>query len=159
MSAREKIASLTTEITALEDHSQNLQVEAWNLRQERDELIAQLILEEKMLANTTWELSLGDVTNLSYKETKAGELDSVKELARKDWHATFELEPGVNLRFDDSEISLSFDDPKQVLLFIRKNDLIIGGTKVSDRLNILKREIAALEEVCHQFNLLKGKIQ
>ena len=157
MSIREKIASLSTEIAALEDHAANLQVDAWTLRQERDELTAQLILEEKMLAGTTWELALGDITNLSYSETTPGEMDKLKEVIRKDWHSTFELEEGVELRFDDSDVSLTFKDPKQVISFIRKNELIIGGAKVSDRLNNLKREVAALEIVCHQFNLLKGK--
>lgn len=157
MDPRKKIDSLTTEIKALEDHSQNLQVDAWTLRQERDELIADLILDEKMLASTTWELALGDVTNLTYKETVAGELDKVRELTRKEYHSTFELEEGVNLRFDDSEITLVFDEPKQVLPFIRKNGMNILGNKVADRLNHLKREVVALETICHQFSLLKGK--
>jgi hypothetical protein len=157
MSVREKIASLTTEISALEDRAANLQVDAWALRQERDELIAQLILDEKMLAGTTWELALGDITNLSYSETVPGELDTIKSLIRTDWHSSFELEEGIELHFDDSEVSLIFKDPKQVLSFLRKNKLIIGGNKVADRLNHLKREVEALEIVSHQFNLLKGK--
>lgn len=156
MNIRDQIASLTTEITALEDHSANLQVEAWSLRQHRDELTAQLILDEKMLEGTTWEMALGDVTNLTHIEVIKGELDKVKELCRKDWHATFELEPGVSLRFDDNEVSLSFEEPKQVLPFLRKNGLIISGSKVADRLSSLKREISALETICHQFNLPKG---
>lgn len=153
---RQQIASLSTEITALEDHSANLQTEAWALRQKRDELIAQMILDEKMLAGTQWEISLGDITNLNYRETNPDELKGVKELCRQDWHSSFELEEGVDLRFDDNEISLVFKDPKQVLAFVRKNELVITGSKVSDRLNHLKREVAALETVCHQFNLLKG---
>jgi hypothetical protein len=157
MTIRERIALLSAQVSDLEDRSANLQVDAWSLRQERDELIAQLILEEKMLAGTTWDLALGDITNLSYNETVKGELDGIKKLIRTDWHSSFELEEGVDLHFDDSEVSLIFKDPKQVLSFIKKNGLIIGGTKVADRLNHLKREVAALEIVCHQFNLLKGK--
>jgi hypothetical protein len=157
MNPRDKIASLTTEIKTLEDHSANLQVEAWSRRQERDELIADLILGEKMLAGTTWELSLGDITNLVHKEAVEGELNKVRELTRKEYHSSFELEEGVNLRFDDSEINLVFDEPKQVLPFIRRNDINILGNKVADRLNSLKREIVALETLCHQFSLLKGK--
>lgn len=157
MSIRERIELLSEQVKDLEDRSANLQVDAWTLRQERDELIAQLILDEKMLAGTTWDLALGDITNLSYKETNPGELEGIKSLIRVDWHSTFELEEGVELHFDDGEISLIFKDPKQVLSFIRKNELIIGGAKVADRLNNLKREVAALEIVAHQFNLLKGK--
>ena len=153
---RAKIASLSVEVLALEEHATNLQVEAWNLRQQRDELTAQLILEEKMLEGTTWEMPLGDVANLTYIEVNKGELDKVRELCRKDWHATFELEPGVSIRFDDSEVNLTFEEPKQVLPFLRKNGLIISGSKVADRLSHLKREVAALETICHQFNLPKG---
>lgn len=156
MNTRNHIATLTTEIQALEDHSANLQVEAWSLRQQRDELTAALILEEKMLAGTTWEMALGDVTNLAYVEVTKGELDKVRELCRKEWHTTFELEPGVSLRFDDSEVNLSFDEPKQVLPFVKKNEILISGSKIADRLSHLKREVAALEMVCHHFNLPKG---
>lgn len=156
MTTQDRIKEIEEQVKVLEDRAANLQVDAWSLRQERDELIASLILEEKMLAGTCWELTLGDITNLSYSETTPGELDKVKQLVRKDWHSTFELEEGVEIRFDDNEVSLSFKEPRQVLPFIRKNGLIIGGSKVADRLNHLKREVSALEKVCHQFNLLKG---
>lgn len=157
MTIKERIELLSEQVKDLEERSANLQVDAWSLRQERDELIAQLILEEKMLAGTTWDLALGDITNLSYSETVPGELDKMKALIRTDWHSSFELEEGVELHFDDSEVTLTFKDPKQVLSFIKKNGLAIGGNKVADRLNYLKREVAALEIVTHQFNLLKGK--
>lgn len=156
MSLKDDIASISVEIQALEEHSANLQADAWTLRQKRDELIARLILEEKMLAGTTWELALGDVSTLNYKETNPDELSQIKKLIRQDYHCSFEVENGVEIRFDDGEITLSFDEPKQVLPFAKKNELVISGSGVATRLNQLKREAAALELICHQFGLLKG---
>jgi hypothetical protein len=158
MNLRDRISQIDALVVDLEDKSAILQGEAWNLRQEKDELIAKLILDEKMLANTNWDLTLGDITNLIHKEVTPGAMDKITELIKAEYlYSTFELEPGVTLHFDEDNVTLSFEDAKLVMPFIRRNGMIIQGSRVTDRLNSLKREIVALETVCHQFNLLKGK--
>ena len=157
MNFKKQIAELTNKIKDLEDKSANLQVESFALRQKREELIATMIVEEKLMADTEWDLTLdGNAgANLSYKETDSVSMEFIKELARTDYHSWFEITDGIQLRFDDNDISISFKETKQVMPFVKKNGLKISGTGITDRLSKLKRDAAALETICHQFNLDK----
>jgi len=157
MNFRKQIESLSTKIKELEDQSANLQVDAFSLRQERENLIAQMLLEEKLLADTSWDLSLdgGAGATLNYKETDSSAIDFIRELAKTDYHSWFEISDGIRITFDDNDISITFKEAKQVMPFVKKNGLKIFGTGITDRLNKLKRDAAALEVIVHQFNLDK----
>lgn len=156
MTLKEQIEDLTLKIKELEDQAAALQVDAFTLRQRREEAIAQMILEEKLLSDTYWDLSLDSSgVSLSYKESDADSMEFIKELARTDYHSWFEIADGIQLKFDDNDISLSFKETKQLMPFVKKNGLKISGTGITDRLNKLKRDVVALETVVHQFNLDK----
>jgi hypothetical protein len=156
MSIPKRIEEITAQVKDLDDRSAELQAEAFKLRTEREELIAQMILEDKMLANTDWELRLSGEANpyLEYRgPIDEGTMDDLFKLARTDWHCWFELTDGIKLQFDDNNVSLTFSEAKQIMPFIKQNKLKVTGTGVSDKLAKLKREVAALEDACHQFNL------
>ncbi len=156
MNLKEQIEDLTLKIKELEDQSAALQMDAFTLRQRREEAIAQMILDEKLLADTSWDLSLDSSgVNLSYKESDADSMEFIKELARTDYHSWFEIADGIQLKFDDNDIALTFKETKQLMPFVKKNGLKISGTGITDRLNKLKRDVVALETVVHQFNLDK----
>lgn len=158
MTIKEQIAALYDEIKVLEDEAANLQVKSFELRQRREELIAQMILEEKMLDRTNWELNLNpsDSATLDYAGAITDEvIVSIRELCWAGWHSSFELSDGVSLQFDGNEVYLQFTETKQVMPFVKKSGLTISGSGVSDKLNKLKREVAALEKIAHQFNLPK----
>lgn len=156
MNFKEQIQDLTLKIKELEDQSASLQVDAFTLRQRREEVIAQMILDEKLLADTSWDLSFDSSgVSLSYKESESDSMEFIKELARTDYHSWFEIADGIQLKFDDNDISLSFKETKQLMPFVKKNGLKISGTGITDRLNKLKRDVVALETVVHQFNLDK----
>lgn len=157
MTFRKQIEELTDKIKSLEDQSANLQAEAFGLRQDREELIAQMILEEKLLANTEWDISLDGSSGaeLSYKENGSTAMEFLKELARTDYHSWFEISDGIQVKFDDNDISITFKETKQVMPFVKKNGLKISGSGITDRLNKLKRDAVALETIVHQFNLDK----
>lgn len=157
-SLKEQISSYSDEIKRLEDTAASLQVESFGLRQKREELIAQMILDERLLADTDWDLSVGGSAGdavLSYKDTSPNTIEFIKELARTDYHSWFEISDGIQLRFDDSDISLSFKESKQLMPFAKRNGLRINGSGIKDRLAKLKRDVIALETICHQFNLDK----
>jgi hypothetical protein len=158
MSLKEHISELSDKIKELEDKAADLQVTSFGLRQKREELIAQMILEEKLLSDTDWDLSVGGSAGdavLSYKDTSPNTMEFIKELARTDYHSWFEIADGIQLRFDDSDISLSFKESKQLMPFAKRNGLRISGAGIKDRLAKLKRDVVALETICHQFNLDK----
>jgi hypothetical protein len=156
MTLKEQIEELTLKIKELEDQSAALQVDAFTLRQRREEVIGQMILEEKLLVDTNWDLSLDSSgVSLSYKESEIDSMEFIKELARTDYHSWFEIADGIQLKFDDNDISLTFKETKQLMPFVKKNGLKIVGSGITDRLNKLKRDVVALETVVHQFNLDK----
>lgn len=156
MNFKEQIQDLTLKIKELEDQSAALQVDAFTLRQRREEVIAQMILDEKLLADTSWDLSFDSSgVSLSYKESESDSMEFIKELARTDYHSWFEIADGIQLKFDDNDIALTFKETKQLMPFVKKNGLKISGTGITDRLNKLKRDVVALETVVHQFNLDK----
>lgn len=157
MTYKKQIAELSTKIKDLEDQSANLQVESFALRQKREELIATMIVEDKLMRDTEWDLTLDGSSgaHLSYKESQTNSMEFIKELARTDYHSWFEITDGIQLRFDDNDISISFKETKQVMPFVKKNGLIISGSGITDRLAKLKRDAAALETIVHQFNLDK----
>ena len=153
---RERIELLGKQIKTLEDQSAELQASAFKLRTEREELIADMILDEGLLSETDWSIRLNGETNpyLEYSgNLDLPNIDELVKLARADWHCWFELTDGVRLQFDDNDISLTFQEAKQLMPFVKKNKLKISGTGIADKLAKLKREVSALEDVCHSFNL------
>lgn len=153
--ARKQIAEMTGQIKELEDESANLTVKAFDIRQKREELIAQMMVDEKLFSDSDWDLSLdgGSGATLSYKDSSPNNMEFIKELARTDYHSWFEISDGIQLRFDDNDISISFKESKQVMPFAKKNGMRINGTGLKDKLSKLKRDVAALETICHQFGL------
>jgi hypothetical protein len=156
MNFKEHIEQLTNQIKELDEQSAELQAQAFSLRTGREELIAQMILEDKILSKTDWEILLSGESSPFLEYTGPIDVDPIQEiikLARTDWHCWFELADGIRLQFDDNEVSLTFKEPRQLMPFVKKHNLIITGVGISDKLAKLKREVATLEDVCHQFNL------
>lgn len=161
MSLLDQINSLNKRIGDLDDRSAELGHQAWELRRERETLTAKFILEEELLAGSTWDVELGSFASGSsaylnftgQSSDKNSPIHKVVELARDDYHTNFALVDGVNIRFDDSEITLTFKEGVMMLPFIQKYGLVINGTSIQDRLAKLKRDVAALELVCHQLKL------
>lgn len=160
MSVQKEIDDLAKRIEELDDRSAELGHQAWELRRQRELLIAQMILEDELLKDTTWDVELSGGSNsggvyLSFtgRVDDQSPMKKVVDMARRDYHSSFSLVEGINIRFDDNDISLTFKESKMMLPFISKYGLIINGTSIQDRLAKLKREVAALELVCHQFKL------
>lgn len=154
---KETIAELTTSIAALEEQAADLQVRAFKQREMREHLMASMIIEEEMLAETNWEIRL-DGNSAPFLELKdipaeGSPMEAVENLVKRDYRSWIELSDGIKLNIDDDEITLTFAEPKQLLPFIAKNKLKISGTGIQDRMARLKREVTALEEMCHKLNI------
>lgn len=158
MDSKDKITKITEEINSLEEEAGDLQNKAFNLREERERLIASTILEDNLLKDSIWELYLPSNTNpvLNYTGPLTGDkvtdgMNFLRSIARGDYHYSIELADGIRLRFDDDDISISFNESKQVLPFIKKNYLKVNGQGIKDNLAKLKRDVEALEIIVHQF--------
>jgi hypothetical protein len=155
MSPRQEIIQLTASIRNIEDQAADLSTEAFKLREQREGLIAQMILDEKMLSGTEWEFNI-DVGYilLEYNGTISDDhMEKLKQLCHNDYHSLFDLSDGIRLSFHDNEVSLTFEDPKQLMPFVKRHKIVVTGTRMIDKLSKLKREVSTLEEVCHTFGI------
>ena len=154
MDIKSRIEETSTLIQTLEKDAADIQMKAFECRQEREALFAKFILEGKLLEATEWELFLKGDSNVYlrlHKDNAIKSIDTITDLIKVDYHTWFELIPGIELRFDDSDISLHFSESKQVIGFVKNNGLIVNGSGINDRLMKLKRDVVALEAICHQF--------
>ncbi len=155
MNKRDQLLTLKNQIQKIENNISNLQNESYELRDKRDTIASEVILEENLLEGTTWEIeSFEGRTYLTYKgNIRDAEFAQVADLTWSGWHSWFSLEEGIQIRFDDSVASLHFDDPKLLVPFAKRHKIIVSGQQIVDRLRELKREASALEAINHQFNL------
>ena len=157
MSLKPRIEELSSLIKKIEDEAARFHAEGYDLRQERTGLIARMLVEEKLMEGTEWDLTVdhNSVARLSLKKDDEGKMSYVEELARDGWHSYFEIESGITLQFDDNETAIEFQNSKIMIPFAKKNGMKVSGNTLTNKLSQLKRDVAALEIVCHQFNLDK----
>ncbi len=156
MSLKDKIDALTNKIKDLREQATKLDDAENKLRIEREILLAKSITEESVLLDTNWELEVittGGAKLLFKASVIPDVMKALLKLSKDDFHSRFELSDGIMLRFDDDEISISFKENRQLMPFIKKYGLKVSGNKIADKLAKLKRDVAALEVVCHTFNI------
>ena len=148
-----QLERLTAEINSLDDKAAELYEQSSKLRESREILISSLIIDHKLLNGTEWEFSLRADNSVSLRLTKDSDIVSIESLFEIFKSAWFELLPGIELNIDE-EITLHFTENKQVVKFVKNNGMILNGSTVMSRLDRLKRDVAALENICHQFNII-----
>ena len=161
-----QILHLDKVIEELDNSALDSTHQAWLYRQQRHKLMAELILQKDLLSGSTWNVELINPgltnfssINLNYtgKISDPSPMKEILDLARvsnfTSGTSSLQLMDGINIRFDDNHISLSFKESKMLLPFVQKYGLIINGSTIQDSLSKLKRDVAALELVCHQLKL------
>jgi hypothetical protein len=162
MNLKDRIIELTTEIKELEDKADAIHIEANTLREAKEKLIVKMLLESKILEDTSWDVGsyVGGV-RLDYIKSYGSNVfdvfESLSDLAGRGTDVWMEIVDGVSLRFEDGESTLTFKEAKQVMPFIKKNKMKLTGGTITDRLAKMKRDTAALESICHTFNLWNKK--
>ena len=160
MKIQDHIRDINTAVKNIEDQATDLQVEAYNLRCKRDDIIVENILDSEALHNTNWSIiqDSGHRIFLDYEDdTVENKLSEILRLVENDYHSNFELADGITLQLRGENgsraVTIQFREPKQVLAFAKNHKLNLVGNNITDRLAKLKREIEALEDLCHHFNL------
>lgn len=138
-----------------EKHSE-LSLQESGLNESRDLLIKEILIEEKPFEGTKWELFLGPMNNniyLQYLEGNKDKIEEIHQLCFTFWHASFEIQNGIFLRFNDGDYSLTATEFRQLINFAKKQNLTIVAADIEDKVRKLSRQLASLQEICHQFNL------
>lgn len=127
----------------------------WNdCRDKRDSLISNIILEEKLLSKTQWDLVMHVHGNSAYLSASDGihGLPELTELARIDYHCRIQIDD-VYLSFDDNNVSIDFRNVSSAMEFINKHNVNIVTNKVLERLNLAKQEVKSLEAMLVKFGV------
>lgn len=153
---REQLKLNEQQVEELNKQADELRESAYSLERESSNLIAQLIEEDKMLAGTSWELVASKKS--AYLEfqgnLKSPEMQKIFEITWNGYHSSFVLGEGIDLYYDDSRISIQFDDLKLVAPFIKKMEIVLDTSSIRDDLHKMRRDLAALEMICHQLQLM-----
>ena len=158
MTDKNKLIKINAELDKLVDQSNEVADKVGQLSSTRDSLLIEIIETENLLKDSNWELKFSGQIFLEY----AGKVDDyimstilsyAKSSGSSYQYVWLQLESGIQFRIDEDEVSLHFDEPKMILPFVKKHKVKITGSSVVDRLRNLKREVASIEQICHEFSL------
>jgi len=155
MTNRSNLEKLNTSIKKIDDSINQSVEDMSKLQIESEEILIQIIKDEKLLKNSIWDIEyVHEHIYLNY----AGDrydivMGQISNLCSGSYHSWLNLENGIQLRLDEEKVSLHFDEAKTILPFANKHQIKITGNNVSDKLQKLKRESSALEQLIHQFSI------
>jgi hypothetical protein len=153
---RERLAAVETEMSDNDKKQSTLREEEYHLSVKRHDIINDILMEEKPLQGTEWELTVGSQGRvyLRYMGSRQDEvMEPISEMCSRSWHDDFSVAEGISIQFDDNEVSLAFEDSRLISIFAQKQNLTIVAPGVVDKMRQLSRELATLETLSHQFNL------
>jgi hypothetical protein len=149
MTPREEYQALLPKIKDIEERAGNLRVEEGLANEKREDLIRVIINDEKLLQLTSWVLDWQqeELVLLAEADVRNPKIAALQKLCWNGWHSSFELEDGIDLYFDDSKISIGFQDSSRAPLFIRSSGLVINRKQLHQRELELKKQLCALEKL------------
>lgn len=156
MSKREDFAINQSKILELNSQADSIRDTSYERETANQALVPQIIEEEKLLNGSTWVLKTGRHSPyLEYLGSiKDEEMSKIVELTCNSYHSSFVFEKGIEIFFDDSRVSLQFDDLKQIPMFIKKMGIIIDIAPIRAALQKLRKDSLVLEMICHQLQLI-----
>jgi len=120
-------------------------------------LYVKLILEEGLINEIKWSVNLRIVGGSLSSFRLIGDINkakAIKEILKPDYHCSFEMIPGVRLIFDDSEMSIAFNDLQIGLSFILKYSINIDTKPITEQISSLQNSIDTIKKFEDQ---LQGK--
>lgn len=156
MTIDQELAAINKEISDLDESISKLHEKSFPLEEKQRKIIVSEIIDKKMLTDSMWEIEpySGGSICLNYKgDIEDPIMAPIANLSKNHWYHPYDLAEGVELRLDNSYITLLFDDPKKIPRFMATFKITVDGVGILNRLRELRREISALEMICHQLEL------
>jgi hypothetical protein len=158
---REQFDLVESRLKQNDKNQAELRVAKYHLQEEKKALVLQLIKEEKLLNGTTWFLKpyKNEQASGLYLEYTGSVQDEqvapLQKLTWDGWHSSFEVSPDIDLRFDDSILSISFQNTNDISPFIKEYGLLIKGNQILKKLEALDLEASGLRNIVQQFDLIE----
>lgn len=126
---REDVVSIDKEMNEVEEDIVRLQDSYYRMQDHRNKLIFDVIKEERLFQNTTWDLYFVDELYLVYDhgDKSNPNMDKLEELCFPKYEGFRKLTPSIEIR-NGSCISLHFDHDKiSIKDFIKEHGLKVNG--------------------------------
>ncbi len=154
---RDMVATIDGNIKTLEDKSNEMNREIFDLHGARNAVLLKIIEEEQIIKDTEWEIKLSsDKVYLEYTGTRSeqsGPIHDLSEMVGGSWHSSCEFEEGINLYFDDNIVTLRFKENNMIMPFAKKHGFKLVGSGIVIEVQKINRKAKQLEALIHQFNI------
>ena len=152
------VEGLKKQIEEYKSLIEDLRVKGQVLSNQREELDKkseetkiQYVLQSGILAEAVWEVQR---LSMSPKFTLYGKDKHFKklcEMLQSDYHCHLEIEPGVELHFNDWDINLTFTNASKALEFITTYKLKLKLESFLEEREELKNRLNSVEKFLEQF--------
>jgi hypothetical protein len=156
LTKRNELERITSSLNEVSNKINDYYENRFALEKKSNSLITEVILEEELLKGTEWKLCLSGNNNAYLEfihDSDHPSLKGVAQLTRDSFHGSFQLPENVDLHYDESVVTLHFDDPGLIQPFIQKTGILVDTAGVSAKLHDLKRQVKALESIAHSLSL------
>lgn len=153
MDKREELKALISKQIALEDQAADCYQQAEPIIKKRCEVVADILLEEKMLEGSKWVLDSHATLSLDGDPKGQPEIIRIIDTVGINFYGFVDLEPGIQLEISFDNFTFRFDDPKLIPAFVKKTGMVVDSGGLVQRLRSVKREVSALESLCHLLNI------
>lgn len=151
MNTREKLSNLKALIKEKESAYNALNDAHWQsyspLKDQENELIRQVVLEENLLNLCKWSLEVHSGTVYLAAKEDSRDVKALSELTETTYHCDFELEEGINLHYSDGDMTLRFEDPHKIFDFITHHKIPVDLTNIDQEIEKLQSVVDSLWDV------------
>ncbi len=148
MSTREELDQVLKSIGEQENKIADVYQTIDPLIKKRDELIWNIILEEKLFSKLQWQLEDSQTLSCFIRDEEA-----LQKLFGGLYITNLSPLPGITTSISSDYFSFYFADTKLIPSFVRKMDLIMDATEITDKLQRCRREVESLEILCHTLGI------
>lgn len=153
MNKREELKAFTDQQYALEDQASACYQKAEPIIKKRCEVVADILIEENLLKGSRWVLDSHATLSLDGDPKSQPEIKHIIDTVGINFYGIILLETGIELEITFDNFTFRFDDPKLLPLFVKKTGMIVDSVGLVQRLRSVKREVSALESLCHLLNI------
>ncbi len=132
-------------------------LEEGRLRDIASKTLVLVILEEKLLHGLAWTIQ-DDTHATLFNAGPAAREDALLELLEtKSWHGSLSMQDGVELSYNDGNISLRFENFDIMRYFCELHGLVFDADAIVSRKNDLAKQVAVLTGILDKIHSVRSR--
>ncbi len=158
MTKREELENVIKQLNDITSKHEKLYEESFNLSNKRQDLGFDVLLEEKLLKGTKWEVFYHDYKDSEYfKLDYVGEADDeqmnkVSRLLKMHHHDRANINRFITLKLDDSDASIEFKKIEALKQFIIDYEIVVSFDNLKEKIEYYSGVTKELKKFIKKFN-------